>query len=230
MVSTPQRTCVLCWGQNIWRTGIQDTALWHQGSPSQPGFPLPPLSALGLSTLPQQHTLICAHSLSACRATTISHTDGPQTDCVSLTYPGRIPEDYFYGSHYWIPFSSIQSFYRYPLFNTCVQYTFTVYFSGRVLYVGMHSLALLPYFFSGFSFLSFWKEKKDFTYPSKWKWIDGGYSNFVTPGSVPLRDKEAWNVLWGSETGYHCGQEHWKRSSMALHWASSMGLLSGTEE
>lgn len=126
MVSTPQRTCVLCWGQNIWRTGIQDTALRHQESPSQPGFPLPPLSALGLSTLPQQHTLICARSLSACRATTISHTDRPRTDCVSFTYPGRIPKDYFYGSHYWIIFSSFQSFYRYPLFDTCV-YTVYIY-------------------------------------------------------------------------------------------------------
>lgn len=38
-------------------------------------------------------------------------------------------------------------------------------------------------------------ERKERFYPSKWKWIDGGYSNFVTPGSVPLRDEEAWNVL-----------------------------------
>lgn len=43
--------------------GTPDTALRHQGKLSLPGCPLPPLSAPALSTLPQQHTVICARSL-----------------------------------------------------------------------------------------------------------------------------------------------------------------------
>lgn len=57
------RTCAPCRGQTMWRTGTQDTALWHQGRLSPPGCPRRPSSVPALSTLPQQHTLTCARSL-----------------------------------------------------------------------------------------------------------------------------------------------------------------------
>lgn len=52
--------------------------------------------------------------------------------------------------------------------------------------MGMHYLA----FPSGFSFLTYWKERKDLIKTSRWKWKEGGYSHCVTHGSVPLRNEK----------------------------------------
>ena len=64
-------------------------------------------------------------------------TQRHQTDCLSKVqmYPARLLKDSFYAPHYWISFSSLQSFYKYVesiVSYVCIQYTYTVYFCGRV--------------------------------------------------------------------------------------------------
>lgn len=172
MASTPQRTCVLCWGQSIWRTGTQDTALWRRGRPSLSGCPLLPLSAPALSTLPQQVTLICTHSLCMYGIDPLPHI---QTSNWFWLYISR--------QNPWGLFlcvSLLDSFLLLskvfiatlnPLFNTCVyiQYAYTVYFSRRVLCNGHAFSGIATIFSSGFSFQSYLKAKKDSTSPSRWK-------------------------------------------------------------
>lgn len=72
--------------------------------------------------------------------------------------------------------------------------------------MGMHSLALQPYFSSGFSFLSYRKEKERLNLTKQME-VDkkGGYSHCAAHGSVALRNEKTWNVLLANETGYHRG-------------------------
>ena len=105
---------------------------------------------------------------SACRASTVTHTHTQTSDWFSFFHiPRKNPEGLFLCTSLSDSFfSPLQSFYRY--FESIVSYV-CIYslhiqyiFSGRVLYMGMHSLALQPYFSSGFSFLSYRKEKERF--------------------------------------------------------------------
>lgn len=109
MASTLRRLWGPCWGQSIWKMETPDTARLQQERSSL----LDPLSALALSTLPQQRTPICAHSF--CMKG-FSHTWIFQTDFILHIQEESIGM-IFYAHCHWIPSSFLCSFLS--LLNSC---------------------------------------------------------------------------------------------------------------
>lgn len=96
----------------------------------------------------------------------------------------------------------VKILYRY--FESTVSYVYKQHiqsiFRGRVLYMGMHSLALQPHFPLGY-FPVHRDETEDFAEPSRWKRNEQGYSHCVAHGAVLLMNEKNW-LSWLSNSDY----------------------------